>query len=205
MIQASPSTPKRLWREPTKEELLPLGKYEQTRKALGVERMRDYNDYLRDVSTASSKRCEWKEPIREEVIDLGRYEKTRKALGVERMRDYNDYLRDVSTASLRKQEIVKPTLEKTFELGNDEKRRKVLEEERAKDFNDYVRDISTASTNRLKEERMIEPHYEYFLVGKELEESQDKMRRERWEEYNNILKRIEHVSLKSILCKLWVL
>lgn len=86
----------RVWKEPSKEELFPLGRYAETRKLLELERRRDYNDYLRQLSAGRNR--VWKEPSKEEFFPLGTYEETRKKLRQERWLEYNEMLksRDVS-------------------------------------------------------------------------------------------------------------
>ena len=94
--QDSECVPNRVWKEPSKEELFPLGRYEERRKLLGLERRQDYNDYLKQVGAGRNR--VWKEPSEEEIFPLGTYEKTRQKLSHERQQEYNEMLRrqDVS-------------------------------------------------------------------------------------------------------------
>ena len=51
-IPQSKDVGNRTWREPTKEALLPLGDYEQKRRANEEERKKEYLDYLKKVHNA---------------------------------------------------------------------------------------------------------------------------------------------------------
>jgi hypothetical protein len=75
-----------------------LGGYEKKRAALGVERMRDYNDYLRQLSATHNRT--WKIPNTEELLPLGKYEHHREKLKRERWQEYRDLMKKLGVVSL---------------------------------------------------------------------------------------------------------
>ena len=65
------------------EEMLPLGKYEDKRKLLGLERKQEYNDYLKHLSPRSRHHT-WKELSKEDLVPMGKYEDTWEKLRQDR-------------------------------------------------------------------------------------------------------------------------
>lgn len=100
-LQSDELTPRsnRVWKEPTKEELLPLGQHETVQQKLRQERRQEYGEYLKGKNLNSSR--VWKEPSQEEIFPLGKYSDKQEKLRQERHQEYNEFLKKKEAVSLK--------------------------------------------------------------------------------------------------------